>query len=54
LIRLELRYSKFKAYLRKIAARTVPHLTRAIRSFIPQLRPAECANYFVHAGYASK
>lgn len=34
---IELPYSKFKAYLRKVAARTVPHLTRAIRSFIPQL-----------------
>ena len=28
--------------------------TRAIRSFIPQLSPSECANYFAHAGYASK
>ena len=27
--------------------------TRAIRSFIPQLSPQECANYFRHAGYAS-
>jgi transposase len=51
---IELPYSKFKAYLRKVAARTVPHLTRAIRSFIPQLSPSECANYFAHAGYASK
>src|SRR6201998_3353362 len=51
---IELPYSKFKAYLRKVAARTVLHLTRAIRSFIPQLSPSECANYFVHAGYASK
>src|SRR6201981_2524486 len=51
---IELPYSKFKEYLRKVAARTVPHLTRAIRSFIPQLSPSECANYFVHAGYASK
>ena len=51
---IELPYSTFKTYLRKVAARTVPHLTRAIRAFIPQLGPAECANYFVHAGYASK
>ena len=51
---IELPYSKFKAYLRKVVARTVPHLNRAIRSFIPQLRRSECANYFVHAGYASK
>ncbi len=50
---IELPYSKFKAFLRKVAARTVPGLTRAIRSFIPQLGPHECANYFAHAGYAS-
>jgi hypothetical protein len=39
-------YSKFKTFLRKVAARTVPGLYRAIRSFIPQLSPQECANYF--------
>ena len=50
---IELPYSKFKAFLRKVAARTVPGLTRAIRSFIPQVSPQECANYFRHAGYAS-
>ena len=50
---IELPYSKFKTFLRKVAARTVPRLTRAIRSFIPQLSPRECANYFRHAGYAS-
>ena len=37
-------------FLRKVAARTVPGLNRAIRSFIPQLSPQECANYFSHAG----
>src|SRR3954468_7974832 len=46
-------YTKFKAFLRKIAARTVPSLNRAIRAFIPQLSSQECANYFMHAGYAS-
>ena len=50
---IELPYSKFKAFLRKVAARTVPALNRAIRAFIPQLSPQECANYFRHAGYAS-
>jgi transposase len=50
---IELPYSKFKNFLRKVAARTVPGLTRAIRSFIPQLSGQECANYFRHAGYAS-
>jgi transposase len=50
---IEMPYSKFKTFLRKVAARSVPGLTRAIRSFIPQLGPQECANYFSHAGYAS-
>ena len=50
---IELPYSKFKTFLRKVAARTIPGLTRAIRSFLPQLSPQECANYFTHAGYAS-
>jgi len=50
---IEMPYSKFKTFLRKVAARTVPALNRAIRSFIPQLGPQECANYFRHAGYAS-
>lgn len=50
---IEMPYSKFKALLRKVAARTVPRLYRAIRSFVPQLGAQECANYFRHAGYAS-
>ena len=50
---IELPYSKFKALLRKVAARTLPGLYRAIRSFVPQLGAQECANYFRHAGYAS-
>ena len=50
---IEMPYSKFKAFLRKVAARTVSGLKRAIHSFIPQLSPQECANYFSHAGYAS-
>jgi transposase len=50
---IEMPNSKFKTFLRKVAARTVPGLNRAIRAFIPQLSPQECANYFTHAGYAS-
>jgi len=46
-------YSKFKALLRKVAARTVQGLYRTIRSFLPQLGAQECANYFRHAGYTS-
>jgi transposase len=50
---IEMPYSKFKTFLRKVAERTVPGLYRKIRSFIPQLGAQECANYFRHAGYAS-
>jgi len=50
---IELPFSKFKTFLRKVAARTIGGLYRAIRSFVPQLSPRECANYFRHAGYVS-
>jgi transposase len=50
---IEMSYSKFKRFLRKVAERTVPGLHRAIRSFIPLLSARECANYFRHAGYVS-
>jgi|SRR5579859_2472725 transposase len=50
---IELPYSKFKAYLRKLAQRTLAGLNRAIRSFMHILKPRECANYYKHAGYAA-
>jgi len=50
---IEMSFSTFKTFLRKVAARTVPALRRAIRSFLPRLRPHECANYFRHSGYVS-
>lgn len=50
---IELSYSQFKAWLRKVAARTVPRIYRAIRAFLPQLSARECANYFRHDGYVS-
>src|SRR3979411_1207248 len=50
---IEMSYSKFKALLRKVAERTVPGLSRTLRSFVPRLSARECANYFRHAGYAS-
>jgi hypothetical protein len=49
----ELPYTKFQAYLRKLAARTVPSLHHAIRSFLHILKPRECAHYCKHAGYAA-
>jgi transposase len=50
---IEMPFSKFKAYLRQLAERTVPGVHRAIRSFLLSLNGQECANYLRHAGYAS-
>jgi hypothetical protein len=49
----EMPFSKFKAYLRKLAQRTVPGIRHGIRSFLSSLKGQECANYLSHAGYAS-
>jgi len=50
---IEMAFSKFKTYLRTVAARTVPALQRAIGAFVPSLDARECANYFKHSGYVS-
>jgi len=50
---IENAFSKFKAALRKAAARTVGDLEIAIKNILPTFQPDECANYFAAAGYAS-
>jgi transposase len=50
---IEMPFSKFKAYLRKLAQRTIPGIRRGIHSFLSSLKGRECANYIRHAGYAS-
>jgi transposase len=50
---IEMPFSKFKAYLRKLAQRTIPGIRRGVRSFLSSLKGQECANYLRHAGYAS-
>src|SRR5215831_684683 len=50
---IELSFSKFKAFLRKFAEQTIPALRRRVGAFVPTLSPAECRNYFQHAGYVS-
>jgi transposase len=50
---IELSFSKFKAYLRKFAERTVRALCRRVGVFVPTLSRTECRNYFRHAGYVS-
>ena len=49
---IEMPFSKLKAYLRKVAERTIPRLRRRIRTFARNLTAREAKNYFRHAGYA--
>src|SRR5712692_3824212 len=50
---IEMAFSKLKAFLRKVAQRTIARLCRSIGAFVPAFGAKECANYFRHAGYAS-
>jgi transposase len=48
---IEMAFSKFKAMLKKIAARTVSELWQAIAASLVSFAPDDCRNYFVAAGY---
>jgi transposase len=48
---IENAFSKLKAFLRKVAARTIDHLWDVIRDVLPHFTPKDCANYFTAAGY---
>jgi len=48
---IEKAFSKLKAYLRKIAERTVAGLMRALEACAEIFKPDECANYFEACGY---
>jgi transposase len=48
---IEKAFSKLKAYLRKIAERTVAGLMRALETCADIFKPAECKNYFNACGY---
>ena len=48
---IENAFSKFKAHLRKVAARTIDTLEIAIRDALETFTPEDCANYFAAAGY---
>ena len=48
---IEKAFSKLKAYLRKIAERTVTGLMRALEVCADIFKPAECTNYFEACGY---
>ena len=48
---IEKAFSKLKAYLRKIAERTVAGLMRALEACPDIFKSTECANYFTACGY---
>ena len=48
---IEMAFSKFKAFLKKVAARSVDDLWDAIARGIDAFDPTECENYFAAAGY---
>jgi transposase len=49
---IEMAFSKLKAHLRRIGARTIDDLWRAVGSICDLYPPEECRNYFTAAGYA--
>jgi hypothetical protein len=48
---IEMAFAKLKAFLRKVAARTIPDLWDAVARAIDHFEPDECENLFAHAGY---
>jgi transposase len=48
---IEQMFAKFKALLRKAAARTVPVLWDTIGKLVNAFEPDECRNYLRHSGY---
>ena len=50
---IEMAFSKLKAHLRRIAARSFKSVFQAIGAVCDLYQPAECCNYFKAAGYVS-
>jgi len=48
---IEMAFSKLKAHLRRIGARTIEDLQNAIASILDLFSAKECENYFIAAGY---
>jgi len=48
---IEMAFSKFKAFMRAAAARTLDSLRTAAAQAIQRYTPTDCANYFAAAGY---
>ena len=51
---IEMAFSKLKAHLRRIGARTFDQLIDAIGEICGLFTPDECWNYLAAAGYASE
>ncbi len=49
---IEMAFSKLKAHLRRIGARTIDTLWKAVGSICDLYTPQECWNYLKAAGYA--
>lgn len=49
---IEQAFAKLKAHLRKAQERSIDDLWRRIGSLLDLFKPAECAAYFLNAGYA--
>jgi transposase len=50
---IEMAFSKLKALLKKVAARTVTELWEAIATTLPKISGADCRSYLRAAGYGS-
>jgi len=50
---IEQTFAKIKHWMRSAQARTIPDTWRHIGQLVQSINPAECANYFANAGYAS-
>ncbi|HEU02706.1 MAG TPA: IS630 family transposase, partial [Aurantimonas coralicida] len=48
---IEMAFAKIKAFLRKLAARTIPGLFDAVALALDIFKPDEFRNLFAHAGY---
>ena len=50
---IEMAFAKLKAHLRRIGARTIADLWKAVGSICDLYTPEECRNYLRHAGYVA-
>ena len=48
---IEMAFAKFKAFLKRLAARTLDDLWSAITQAVDIFKPDECQNFFTAAGY---